>query len=59
MTTSTSIPTAQLSSGLSPIGQRQYQPLLSKLQRPELVRAQGFIGGQWVEAAGSKHFTVE
>ncbi|KAE9282368.1 Glutarate-semialdehyde dehydrogenase, partial [Phytophthora rubi] len=42
-----------------PIGQRQYQPLLSKLQRPELVRAQGFIGGQWVEAAGSKHFTVE
>nr|KAE8922798.1 Glutarate-semialdehyde dehydrogenase [Phytophthora fragariae] len=53
------IPTAQLSSGLAPIGQRQYQPLLSKLQRPELVRAQGFIGGQWVEAAGSKHFTVE
>ncbi|EGZ21198.1 hypothetical protein PHYSODRAFT_255315 [Phytophthora sojae] len=59
MTTSTGIPTAQLMTGLAPIGQRQFQPLLSKLQRPDLVRAQGFIGGQWVEAVGNEHFTVE
>ncbi|KAG7381544.1 Succinate-semialdehyde dehydrogenase, mitochondrial [Phytophthora pseudosyringae] len=58
MTTSTSIPPAQLSLGLAPIGQRQYQPLLSKLQRPDLVSAQGFINGKWVEAYGNDHFTV-
>ncbi|GMF40440.1 unnamed protein product [Phytophthora fragariaefolia] len=59
MTTSTKIPTAQLASGLASIGQRQYHPLLSKLQRPDLVRAQGFIGGEWVEAHGNGHFTID
>ncbi|ETN24896.1 hypothetical protein PPTG_01067 [Phytophthora nicotianae INRA-310] len=58
MATSTNIPTAQLSRGLAPIGQRQYQPLLSKLKRPDLVSAQGFINGKWVEAHGEDHFTV-
>ncbi|KAJ8575916.1 hypothetical protein ON010_g3296 [Phytophthora cinnamomi] len=59
MTTSTKISTTQLSSGLASIGQRQYHPLLSKLQRPDLVRAQGFIDGEWVEALGNEHFIVE
>ncbi|KAL3663557.1 hypothetical protein V7S43_011444 [Phytophthora oleae] len=56
--TFTSIPTAQLSLGLPPIAQRQYQPLLSKLRRPDLVNAQGFIGGEWVEARENDHFAV-
>jgi len=50
--------TAQLSMGLPPIAQRQFQPLLSKLKRPELVNAQGFINGEWVEAHGGDHFSV-
>ncbi|KAF1782906.1 Aldehyde dehydrogenase, glutamic acid active site [Phytophthora cactorum] len=58
MATSSSIPTSQLLHGLAPIGQRQYQPLLSKLQRPDLVSAQGFINGKWVEAHGGDQFTV-
>ncbi|POM60280.1 hypothetical protein PHPALM_30880 [Phytophthora palmivora] len=58
MTTSTSIPTAQLSAGLAPIRQRQYQPLLAKLQRPDLVNAQGFINGKWVEAHDNDHFAI-
>jgi len=43
---------------LPPIAQRQFQPLLSKLKRPELVNAQGFINGEWVEAHGGDHFSV-
>ncbi|KAF4040448.1 Aldehyde dehydrogenase family [Phytophthora infestans] len=58
MATFTNIPTAQLAQGLAPIGLRQYQPLLSKLQRPDLVSAQGFIDGKWVEAHDGDHFTV-
>ncbi|KAJ8540628.1 hypothetical protein ON010_g12599 [Phytophthora cinnamomi] len=53
------ISTTQLSSGLASIGQRQYHPLLSKLQQPDLVRAQGFINGEWVEALMHEHFIVE
>ncbi|KAL4108397.1 hypothetical protein PRIC1_000113 [Phytophthora ramorum] len=52
MATSTSIPP------LAPIGLRQYQPLLSTLQRPGLVKTQGFIDGKWIEAHGNDHFVV-
>ncbi|GMF16875.1 unnamed protein product [Phytophthora lilii] len=54
----TGVPTAQLSTGLASITRRQYQPLLSKLKRPDLVNAQGFVNGKWVEGHSNSHFTV-